>query len=210
MNEAKNTEKDLSKEILKKKYDKVLTLESIKSELDRTGYRHKYSTALKGTIYSLIVVAAIAVLIATLWMPVLQIYGSSMYPTLAEGDVVVSIKGSKFKTGEIVGFYYGKKLLVKRYIAGPGDWVNIDKDGNVYVNEVLIEEPYLEEGTKALGKCDIELPYQIPDNSYFVIGDNRSVSVDSRNTAVGNVSQEQLVGKITFRVWPFSHFGKIE
>ena len=130
-----------------------------------------------------------------------------MSPTLTEGNIVVSLKGSRFETGDVIAFYYNNKVLVKRVIANTGDWVDIDKEGNVYVNNELINEPYLTD--KAFGECNIDLPYQVPESRIFVMGDNRSVSVDSRNTAVGCVAEEQIVGKIVFCVWPFSQFGKI-
>ena len=131
-----------------------------------------------------------------------------MSPTLTEGNIVVSLKGSRFETGDVIAFYYNNKVLVKRVIANTGDWVDIDKEGNVYVNNELINEPYLTD--KAFGECNIDLPYQVPESRIFVMGDNRSVSVDSRNTAVGCVAEEQIVGKIVFCVWPFSQFGKIK
>ena len=183
------------------------SLEQLKAELDREKYKRRYKWTLKSTIYTLIVVAAAAVLVATVWMPVLQIYGSSMTPTLNEGDIVVCVKGSDFEPGDLVAFYIGNKILVKRCIAGPGQWVNIDADGNVYVDNKLLDEPYLKE--KSLGDCDIELPYQVPDNRYFCMGDHRSTSVDSRSTTVGCVSDEQIVGKIVFRVWPLPDFGAL-
>lgn len=180
----------------------------LKAELSRERYKKRYKRVLRSTIYTLVVVAAVAVLVATIWMPVLQIYGSSMAPTLVEGDIVVSVKEGKFQTGDLVCFYYGNKLLVKRYIAGPGQWVDIDEEGNVYVDGELLEEPYLAE--KALGDCNIELPCQVPDNRIFCMGDHRSTSVDSRNTSVGYVADEQIVGKIVFRVWPLSGFGTLK
>ena len=152
--------------------------------------------------------AAIAVLVATLWLPVLQIYGSSMTPTLQDGEIIFSVKTADLEPGDIVAFYYNNKILVKRVICGPGDWVNIDEDGTVYVNEVRLKEPYLAE--KALGDCNIELPYQVPDGKIFVMGDHRSTSVDSRNTAVGCVAQEQIVGKIIFRIWPLNRLGDVD
>jgi signal peptidase I len=152
-------------------------------------------------------VAAVAVLVATLWLPVLQIYGTSMAPTLTDGDVVVSLKSGKFNTGDVIAFYYNNKILVKRVIAGPGDWVDIKDDGTVYVNDVELDEPYVVE--KALGDCNITLPYQVPESRVFVMGDHRSVSIDSRNTAVGCVSEEQIVGRLVMRLWPFDQFGKI-
>ena len=141
-------------------------------------------------------------------LPVLQIYGSSMTPTLQDGEIIFSVKTSEFEPGEIVAFYYNNKILVKRVICGPGDWIDIDEDGTVYVNEVRLEEPYLTE--KTLGDCNIDLPFQVPDGKVFVMGDHRSTSVDSRNTAVGCVAQEQIVGKIIFRIWPLNRIGTVD
>ncbi len=183
-------------------------IEQIQAELNRVKFRSRYRAVLRSTIYSLIVVAAVAVLVATVWMPVLQIYGSSMTPTLNEGEIVVSLKDSKFEQGDLIAFYIGNKILVKRCIAGPGQWVNIDEDGNVYVDGELIDEPYLTE--KSLGNCNIELPYQVPEARYFCMGDHRATSADSRSSEIGCVSEEQIVGKIVFRVWPLNKFGSIE
>ena len=182
-------------------------MEQLTAELEREKYKRRYKRVLRSTIYTLIVVAAAAVLVATIWMPVLQIYGASMVPTLDEGDIVISVKGSDFEPGDLVAFYMGNKILVKRCIAGPGQWVDMDAGGNVYVDGKLLDEPYLTE--KALGDCDIEFPYQVPDNRYFCMGDHRSTSVDSRSTTVGCVSDEQIVGKIVFRVWPLPDFGTL-
>ena len=182
--------------------------QQLEGELNRVTYTKNYRTVLRSTIYTLITVAALAVLVAVLLLPVLRIYGSSMNPTLNEEDIVLSLKSSEFKTGDIIAFYYNNKILVKRVIANPGEWVDIDKDGNVYVNNQMIEEPYLD--VKAFGDCNIKLPYQVPESRIFVMGDNRDVSVDSRNTSVGCVAEEQIVGKIVFCIWPFSRFGKIQ
>ena len=181
------------------------TTEQIRTELERVRYRRTFANTLRSTIFILIVVSASAVLIAVLLLPVLRIYGHSMNDTLDEGDVVVSLKGSSFKTGDIIAFYYNNKLLVKRVIGQPGDWVDIDEAGNVYVNQVMLEEPYLD--SKAFGETNIELPYQVPESRIFVLGDNRDVSIDSRNTSVGCVAEEQIAGKIVFRVWPIDKIG---
>ena len=182
--------------------------QQLEDELSRVRYRKRYRNALRSTLYTLITVAAVAVLVATLLLPVLQIYGSSMSPTLADGDIVLSLKTSDFKPGDVVAFYYNNKILVKRVIATSGDWVDITPEGDVYVNSKLLDEPYLQE--KALGDCNIELPYQVPESRVFVMGDHRSVSVDSRNTAVGCVAEEQVVGKLVFRVWPLNAFEQID
>lgn len=184
------------------------SLEQLRAELEREKNKRRYYRGLKSTVCFILVVAAVAALIATLWMPVLQIYGESMTPTLKEGDVVVTVKGADFETGDLVSFYLGNKLLVKRFIAGPGAWVDMDERGNVYVDGALLEEPYLTE--KALGDCNISLPFQVPEGRIFVMGDHRSVSVDSRNTAVGCVADEQIVGRIVFRLWPITGIGAIK
>ena len=183
------------------------TVDQLTAELERVKYQSRFGAVLRSTLYTLIVVAAVAVLVATIWMPVLQIYGASMTPTLNEGDIVVSLKGSEFHQGDLVAFYLGNKILVKRCIAGPSQWVDIDEEGNVYVDGKLLDEPYLTE--KALGECDLEFPYQVPENRYFCLGDHRSTSVDSRSSAVGCVSDEQIVGKIVFRIWPLPDFGTL-
>lgn len=183
------------------------TTEQIERERARLRYKRRYSRTPRSTIAILVVVAAGAVLIATLWMPVLRIYGSSMAPTLKDGQIVVCVKSADFRQGDITAFYHGNKLLIKRYIAGASDWVNIDEFGNVFVNGEELDEPYLTE--KSLGQTNIDLPYQVPDERFFLMGDNRSVSVDSRSTAVGCVARDQIVGKVVFRIWPLSEFGPI-
>lgn len=173
----------------------------------RDRYYHRFRNMVTSTFLTLVVIAAVAVLVAVLFLPVLRIYGKSMRGTLDNGDIVVSVKSSNMKTGDVIAFYYNNNILVKRVIAGPGDWVDIDKDGNVFVNNERLNEPYLDD--KAYGETNIELPYQVPDGRIFVMGDNRSVSIDSRNTSIGCVSEEQIVGKIVYRVWPLSQIGRV-
>ena len=184
------------------------TLEQLTAELARENYKRRFGRVLRSTLFTLVVVAAAAVLVATIWMPVLQIYGSSMTPTLNEGEIVVSVKGSDFEPGDLVAFYLGNKILVKRCIAGPGQWVDINENGDVFVDGELLDEPYLTE--KALGECDQSFPYQVPESRFFCMGDHRATSVDSRHSAVGCVAEEQIVGKIVFRVWPLSGFGALQ
>lgn len=182
-------------------------LQEVREELNRVKYQKKYRNTLKSTIYILVIVAAFAILVATLWLPVLEVYGSSMSPTLEEGNIVASVKSKEFKTGDVIAFYYNNKILVKRVIAGPGDWVDVEKDGTVIVNGEELEEPYLDE--KAYGDTNIELPYQVPDGRWFVMGDHRSVSVDSRNKSIGPVSAEQIVGRLVYKIWPMNSMGEV-
>lgn len=180
----------------------------VEVELKRERYKKKYRLSMRSTLFTLITVAAVAVLVATLWLPVLEIYGDSMSPGLLDGQIVVSTKSATFERGEVIAFYYNNKVLVKRVIATAGETVDIKEDGTVLIDGNEIEESYITD--KSFGNCDIDLPYHVPENKIFVMGDHRSVSVDSRNTVIGCVSEDQVVGKIVFRVWPVKSFGFIE
>lgn len=183
------------------------TVEELEAELEKTRHRSQYWRILRSTCFSLLVVAAVAVLIAVLLLPVLRIDGTSMTETLQDRDIVVALNSSEFETGDVIAFYYNNGILVKRVIATAGDWVDIDEEGDVYVNGELVEEPYLTE--KAFGQCDIDLPCQVPEGRCFVMGDHRATSIDSRNTAVGFISIDSVVGRIMFRIWPLHEFGMI-
>lgn len=183
--------------------------EMIREEYERVDYNRRFRGTVRSTTNILIVVAAVAVLVAVLLLPILRIYGTSMHGTLDSGDLVVSVKNSKFKTGDIIAFYYNNNILVKRVIGNSGDWVDVDLDGNVFVNQQQIDEPYLEAKSYGEDNTNIDLPYQVPEDKIFVMGDNRSVSIDSRNSSIGCVSSEQVVGKIVFRVWPLTRFGPV-
>ena len=185
----------------------VPSLAEIQRERKRIRRKIYYRQSLRSTVSVLVVVAAVAVLITTLFLPILQISGDSMSPTLAHNEIVVLLKTRDFQQGDLIGFYYQGKILLKRVIALPEDEVVIDSDGNVYVNAQLLEEPYVTD--KSLGDCDLEFPYKVPGTGYFVLGDRRSNSVDSRNSMVGTVSRDDIIGKIFLRVWPLDRLGLI-
>lgn len=186
---------------------KMPSIEAIEAELNKERYKRSYTHVLKSTVFSLLVVAAAAALIAVLLLPVLQVGGTSMTDSLQDKDIVVAISGSGYKKGDIIAFYYNNNILIKRVIAMPGDWVDIDEKGNVYINEEPIEEPYVT--GKAFGECNIDLPYQVPDGRCFVMGDHRETSIDSRSKTVGCVSKDMIVGRIVVRVWPLPEIGLI-
>ena len=180
----------------------------IKAEYQKAKYKKTFWETIRSTVFMLVVVAAFAVLIAVLFLPILRIYGNSMKGTLDSGDIVISVKSTDFETSDVVAFYYNNNILVKRVIAEAGDWVDMDEEGNVYVNKKKLDEPYL--ANKSYGHTDITFPYQVPENRIFVMGDNREESIDSRNNAIGTVADEQIVGKLIFKIWPLQKLGGIE
>ncbi len=197
-----------SSKLKEKQVKEIPSLSELERELKREKSRYRGLSILKSVVYSFITLTAVIAIVASLWLPVLEIYGTSMTPYLNDGDVVVSKKVSDFKQGDILAFYYNNQVLIKRVIACSGDWVNITNDGEVYVNNQPLIEPYVKDFS--LGDCNIEMPFQVPKGKLFVMGDNREVSLDSRHTAIGCVSQEQIVGKLVFKLWPLSDIEKFD
>ena len=189
------------------KFAAIPTTAEVEAERERLAYHSRYARVLRSTIYALLVVAAVAVLLATLFLPVLQVSGDSMNPTLQDRDIIVLVKTDHMKTGDLCGFYWQNKLLLKRIIGLPGDIITLDEDGVVTVNGEVLDEPYVDE--LALGECDIKFPYQVPENRYFVLGDHRATSIDSRSSVIGCVEKSQIAGKVFLRVWPLSSFSLI-
>lgn len=185
----------------------IPSVEALETELNRVRYQKRYGKVLRSTLYTLITVAAVAILVATLWLPVLRITGGSMTPTLQDGQLVVTAKSRKLEDGQVIAFYYNNNVLVKRLIAGPGDWVDIKPDGTVFVNGAELVEPYVSE--KSFGDAEIQFPFQVPEKKYFVLGDHRHTSVDSRHISVGCVEEEQIIGRLVLRIWPLEEIGGI-
>ena len=195
----------MMKKPIKKDADVAIPkIDLLKKELKRERYRRRFRRLLRSTINALVVVAAVAALVATLVLPVLQIAGTSMEPSLNDSDIVILVKTDRLSTGDLCAFYYSNKILIKRIIGIPGDYLWLESDGTVFLNGTQLDEPYVYE--KALGECDIEFPYQVPENSYFVMGDRRETSIDSRSTAIGCISDSQIIGKIICKVWPLTEF----
>lgn len=192
---------------MEKEFKDIPTTEQLDSEVKRIRYRKSYIKTLYNTIASLLVVTAVAVLVSMLFLPVLRVTGTSMTPTLYNDELLICNKRSDFESGDIIAFYFNNKILLKRVIGIPGDVIDIAEDGTVYLNGDVLDEPYINE--KAFGECDIKLPYQVPDNRVFVMGDHRSVSIDSRSTSVGCVADEYIIGKVILRIWPFEALGTI-
>lgn len=187
---------------------KVPTIDEVRLERKRIKHRAAYRKALRGTVYALLMVAALAVLISSLILPVMQISGESMNPTLVDGEIIVLLKIKNLKPGDLCSFTWNNRTLIKRIIAGPGDWVVIDEEGHVTVNDVPMDEPYVSE--PGLGECDIEFPYQVPEDSYFAMGDKRSSSIDSRSTVIGCIHKDQIIGQVWLRVYPLKRIGLVD
>ena len=181
--------------------DEIPTAEQLKKELNRRRYQKSFASTLKNTLTSFMAAAAAAVLLSELVLPAVRVTGTSMEPTLYSDQIVLCNKLQTAKRGDIIALYYNKKLLLKRVIAVAGDTVDIDENGNVTLNGEALNEPYIQ--SAALGECDIEFPYQVKENRWFVMGDNRAVSVDSRVSAFGCVSDENILGVVRLRIYPF-------
>lgn len=184
-----------------------ITIDNLKAEIHRVKYKNSFSRLLRSTVYVLIIIVAISSICATLFMPVIEITDSSMKPLLNDGDIVLTVKENKFKTGDIVAFYHGNKILIKRVIGVESDFVNIDKDGIVYVNGKELKENYVKELKK--GDSDIKYPVQVSDGSIFVLSDDRDVLTDSRTLNVGQIKTNDIIGKVIFKVWPLKDIKKI-
>ncbi len=197
----------MGKDMKKQELPAIPSTQALEEEIKRIESRSHHRSAAKRAVYLLVTVAAAAVLLATLFLPVLRIYGTSMAPTMENGDVVVAVKNTDIEPGDVIAFYYNNKVLVKRVIGRAGDWIDMDETGAVLVNGIRLEEPYLT--AAAYGDTNIDFPYQVPDSKFFVMGDHRETSIDSRNTAVGCVGQEQIVGKVVSRIWPLTQLGMI-
>ncbi len=194
----------MGKYLRNQKQQEMPQLDVLQKELKRERYKRRFRRLLRSTVNALIVVAAVAALVATLVLPVLQIAGTSMEPSLQDGDIVLLVKTDNLETGDLCAFYYSNKILIKRIIGTPGDYIWIESDGTVVLNGEPLDEPYVSE--KALGECDVEFPYQVPENNYFVLGDHRETSIDSRSSVIGCIAEDQMVGKIFCKFWPLSEF----
>ena len=192
----------MKKQVTKYNEQDLPQLDILQTELKHEQYKRRFRKLLKNTVNALVVVAAVAALIATLIFPVLQIAGTSMEPSLTNDNFVLLVKSHKLETGDLCAFYYSNKILIKRIIATPGDYLWINPDGTVFLNGEELEEPYVSQ--KALGECDIEFPYQVPENAYFMMGDHRETSIDSRSSVIGCISEDQIIGKILLKIWPLS------
>lgn len=189
-------------------FNDIPTAAQFENEMKRLRYKQNFCRSVKSTLSALITIVAAAVIVSTMLIPVLRVTGASMTPTLRNDEYVLCSKVSSLKQGDIIAFYYNNRILLKRVIGVAGDIIDIDEDGTVTLNGEVLDEPYISE--KALGECDIDMPYQVPENRLFVMGDHRSVSVDSRSTSVGCIAEENIVGKVMLRIWPLKAAGKPE
>lgn len=185
----------------------VSPINDLRMELAREEARYEFRKALLNIAGILAVVAAIAALVMTRVLILLQVNGNSMAPALEDAEIVILHQTKEVEPGDIIGFYYGGKILLKRVVGSAGDEIDMDEDGNIYVNGVILDEPYVSE--KKQGKYDQEFPYRVPENMVFVLGDNRAVSLDSRVKSIGCVEDGQIVGKAVFRAWPFGRIGRL-
>ena len=181
--------------------------EQIGALLRRVQRRREIFRSIGNILGVLVVIAAAVTLVFSLWLPALQVQRGSMAPTLNDGEVVVFITTGAVGRGDIVAFHNGNQILVKRVVAVAGDVVDIGGDGAVLLNGARLDEPYVSE--LSAGERTTELPCKVPDNQFFVLGDHRQTSIDSRNADIGTVRQDQIIGKALLRIWPLNAVGLI-
>jgi len=176
------------------------TAEQFGKELKRRVDEMEFRKIIISAAQTLAAFAAVAVLLSTLLLPVFSVHKNSMTPTLLDGELLIFSTVGEIKRGDIIAFHYNNQVLIKRVIATAGESVDINEDGVVYINEAPLSEPYI--NSQSLGECDLELPLMVPERQYFVMGDNRYISTDSRVGAIGTINSEHIVGKAILRIWP--------